>query len=109
MITQKQISSLTQTMTDCSNELFEKAKRDIETPLSLDDLKRQYDWIEILDKTKLSFETLIQYIGKGAAILFVGGKLVSVKWYNIFGLIKLIEVGKLFLNLIQDIYKIWKV
>ena len=108
MITQAQITNVTQTMSECSNEMFERLKKDIENPMNMESLKRQYDWLEILDKTKKSFELLIQYVGKGAAILFVNGKLVSVKWYNIFGLIKLIDVGRLFVNLIQEVYKIWK-
>lgn len=106
-LTQQQISDVTQIMKDETESLFEKMRVRFENPESLEDVKRQFDWLEILEKTKLSINILWDYIGKGADILFVNGKLLSVKWYNVFGLIKLISVGKLFYDLIIEVYKIW--
>lgn len=106
-LTTKQISDVTQIMKDSTEEMFEKMRVKFENPESLEDVRRQFDWLEILDKTKESINVLWDYVGKGAAILFVDGKLLSVKWYNIFGLLKLINVGKLFYDLIIEIYKIW--
>jgi hypothetical protein len=106
-LTSEQINSITQTMKDETELLFDKMQYHFENPDSLDDLKNQLSWLEILDKSKQSINILGDYVGKGAAILFVNGKLLSVKWYNIFGLIKLITVGKLFVDLIIEVYKIW--
>ena len=106
-LTTKQISDVTQIMKDSTEEMFEKMRVKFENPESLEDVRRQFDWLEILDKTKESINILWDYVGKGAAILFVDGKLLYVKWYNIFGLLKLINVGKLFYDLIIEIYKIW--
>jgi len=66
------------------------------------------DAIDFLDKTGLSVKLLIEYIGKGAAILFVDGKILSVKWYSIASIIRLYKLGSLFVQMIQDFYKIWK-
>lgn len=107
MLTSYQIKSVTNLMTEQTEVFFEEMKTKIDKPLDLNDLKNQFSWLEILDKLKLTFTTLIEVIGKGANILYVDGKLLTVKWYNIFGLIKLISVGKLFVDLIVEVYKIW--
>ena len=106
-LTVKQINDVTQIMNDETESIFEKMRVRFENPESLEDVRRQFDWLEILEKTKESINILWDYVGKGAAILFVDGKLLSVKWYNIFGMIKLISVGRLFVSLILDVYKIW--
>lgn len=106
-LTTKQINDVTQIMKDETESIFEKMRVRFENPESLEDVRRQFDWLEILEKTKESINVLWDYVGKGAAILFVDGKLLSVKWYNIFGMIKLISVGRLFVSLILDVYKIW--
>lgn len=106
-LTVKQINDVTQIMKDETESIFEKMRIRFENPESLEDVRRQFDWLEILEKTKESINILWDYVGKGAAILFVDGKLLSVKWYNIFGMIKLISVGRLFVSLILDVYKIW--
>ena len=106
-LTTKQINDVTQIMKDETESIFEKMRVRFENPESLEDVRRQFDWLEILEKTKESINILWDYVGKGAAILFVDGKLLSVKWYNIFGMIKLISVGRLFVSLILDVYKIW--
>ena len=106
-LTVKQINDVTQIMKDETESIFEKMRVRFENPESLEDVRRQFDWLEILEKTKESINILWDYVGKGAAILFVDGKLLSVKWYNIFGMIKLISVGRLFVSLILDVYKIW--
>jgi len=106
-ITTKQINDVTKIMQDETEQLFEKMRVRFENPESLEDVKRQFDWLEILDKSKQSINVLWEYVGKGAALLFVDGKILTVKWYNIFGLFKLISVGKLFVDLIIEVYKIW--
>ena len=106
-LTTKQITDVTQIMKDETESIFEKMRVRFENPESLEDVRRQFDWLEILEKTKQSINILWDYVGKGATILFVDGKLLSVKWYNIFGMIKLISVGRLFVSLILDVYKIW--
>jgi len=106
-LTTKQISDVTQIMKDSTEEMFEKMRIKFENPESLEDVKRQFDWLEILDKSKQTINVLWEYVGKGAALLFVDGKILTVKWYNIFGLFKLISVGKLFVDLIIEVYKIW--
>ncbi len=106
-LTSYQIKSLTGLMTEQTEVFFEQMKLKIEQPLDLNELKNQFSWLEILDKLKLTFTTLIEVIGKGANILYVDGKLLTVKWYNIFGWVKLISVGKLFVDFIVDVYKIW--
>ena len=106
-LTQQQISDVTQIMKDSTESLFEKMRVKFENPESLEEIKNQHTWLEILEKSKQSINVLWEYVGKGASILFVNGKLLSVKWYNVFGLIKLITVGKLFYDLILEVYKIW--
>lgn len=66
------------------------------------------DAIDFLDKTGLTVKMLIEYISKGATILFVDGKILSVKWYSIASIIRLYKLGSLFVQMIQDFYKIWK-
>lgn len=66
------------------------------------------DAIDFIDKTGNSVKLLIEYIGKGAAILFVDGKILSVKWYSITSIVRLYKLGSLFVLMIQDFYKIWK-
>ena len=106
-LTQQQISDVTQIMKDSTESLFEKMRVKFENPDSLEDLRNQYTWLEILEKSKQSINILWEYVGKGASILFVNGKLFSTKWYNLFGVLKLISVGKLFVDLIIEVYKIW--
>jgi hypothetical protein len=43
-------------MSECSNEMFERLKKDIENPMNMESVKNQYNWLEILDKTKKSSE-----------------------------------------------------
>lgn len=66
------------------------------------------DAIDFMDKTGNSVKLLIEYIGKGAAILFVDGKILSVKWYSIASLIRLYKLGSLFVKMIEEFYSIWK-
>ena len=106
-LTQQQINDVTQIMKDETETLFDKMRYKFENPDSLEDLRNQYTWLEILEKSKLSINILWEYVGKGASILFVNGKLFSTKWYNLFGVLKLISVGKLFVDLIIEVYKIW--
>lgn len=66
------------------------------------------DAIDFMDKTGNSVKLLIEYIGKGAAILFVDGKILSVKWYSVASLIRLYRLGSLFVKMIEEFYNIWK-
>ena len=68
-LTSYQIRSLTGLMTEQTEVFFEQMKLKIEQPLDLNELKNQFSWLEILDKLKLTFTTLIEVIGKGANIL----------------------------------------
>ena len=88
-------------------------KEDLENVLNYIDHKNPEllapkEAVDFLDKTGLSVKLLIDYIGQGAAILFVNGKILSVKWYSIASIIRLYKLGSLFVLMIQDFYKIWK-
>ncbi len=107
-LTNQQINDVTSLMKSSTDNFFSNMELKINNPTSLDDLKNQIDWLEVLDRSKKTINLLWDYVGKGAAILFVDGKLFSKKWYNLFGVLKLIQVGKLFVDLILDTYKIWK-
>lgn len=64
--------------------------------------------LDFLDKSGKTLKLLIEYIGKGAAIIFAKGSLPAMKWYNIKSLIMIYGLGKLFIELIVAYYNIWK-
>lgn len=67
--------------------------------------KKADNFFENADKT---LKIVIEYVAKGAEILFIDGKILSVKWYSITSIIRIIKLGKLFINLIQEFHNIWK-
>lgn len=106
-LTSFEIKEVTKIMKDNTELLFDHMKTKIENPTNIIELQKQFDFLEILEKSKQTINVLWDYISEGATILFVDGKLFSTKWYNFFGLVKLISVGKLFVDLIIEVYKIW--
>lgn len=107
-LTSKEIKDVTSIMKLSSENFFSNMETKINNPASLDDIKNQIDWLDVLDKSKKTINILWDYVGKGAEILLVDGKLFTKKWYNLYGVLKLIKLGKLFFDLILDTYKIWK-
>lgn len=108
MITEISIKRVANIMTSATDEVFEVMKLKLnENILSVDDLKNRFTWVEVLDKMKETFKVTIEAVVAGAKVLFVDGKHVSLKWYNIAGLLKLYQAGRILIGLITDVYKIW--
>jgi len=106
-LTSQNIKEVTQIMKDNNQALFDHMKTKLENPTNMEELKKKFDWLEILEKSKETFNVLWEYIAKGLEILFVKGEIFSKKWYNLFGIVKIISLGKLFYDLIIEVYKIW--
>jgi hypothetical protein len=64
--------------------------------------------IDFLDKSGETLKLAIDYFSKAAQILFVDGKILSSKWYSINGLIRIYKLGKLFIEMTEKFYLIWK-
>lgn len=64
--------------------------------------------IDFLDKSGDTLKLAMEYFSKAAAILFVGDKILSIKWYSVNGLIRIYKLGKLFIEMTEKFYLIWK-